>query len=49
MTIMSEEYELVPGKRSFARIISQEPEQLEPLSLRFARLPFGYHGRAQIK
>jgi uncharacterized protein (TIGR02172 family) len=37
------EYELVPGKRSFARIISQEPEQLEPLSLRFANLAREIH------
>ena len=32
------EYEVIAGKRSFTRIISQEPEQLEPLSLKFARL-----------
>ena len=32
------EYELIPGKRSFTRIISQEPDQLEPLSIRFAEL-----------
>ena len=37
------EYELVPGKRSFARIISQEPEQLEPLSVRFAHLARRIH------
>lgn len=37
------EYELIPGKRSFARIISQEPEQLEPLSLRFAQLAREIH------
>ena len=30
------EYELVGGKRSFARIISQEPERLEEISLTFA-------------
>lgn len=37
------EYELIPNKRSFARIISQEPEQIEPLSLRFARLTREIH------
>ena len=37
------EYELVPNKRSFTRIISQEPEQLEPLSLRFAGLALEIH------
>lgn len=37
------EYELIHNKRSFARIISQEPEQLEPLSLRFARLAREIH------
>lgn len=37
------EYELIPNKRSFARIISQEPEQLEPLSLRFAQLAREIH------
>lgn len=37
------EYQLVPGKRSFARIISQEPEQLEPLSKRFAHLAKAIH------
>lgn len=31
------EYELIAPKRSFTRIISEEPEQLEPLSLRFAQ------------
>ena len=31
------EYELVEGKRSYCRIISQEPERLEEISLRFAR------------
>lgn len=30
------EYELVGGKRSFTRIISQEPERLEEISLAFA-------------
>ncbi len=37
------EYELIPNKRSFTRIISQEPEQLEPLSIRFARLARELH------
>ena len=37
------EYELIPNKRSFTRIISQEPEQLEPLTLRFARLAREVH------
>lgn len=37
------EYELIPGKRSFTRIISEEPEQLEPLTLRFARLARQLH------
>lgn len=32
------EYEVIAGKRSFTRIISQDPEQLEPLTLKFARL-----------
>ena len=37
------EYELIPNKRSFTRIISQEPEQLEPLSVRFAQLAKQLH------
>jgi uncharacterized protein (TIGR02172 family) len=37
------EYELIQNKRSFTRIISQEPEQLEPLSLRFAELAREIH------
>jgi len=37
------EYELIVGKRSFTRIISQEPGQLEPLSLLFARLSRELH------
>jgi len=37
------EYELIPNKRSFARIISQEPEQLESLSLRFAEMARKIH------
>ena len=37
------EYELIKPKRSFTRIISQEPEQLVPLSERFARLARQIH------
>lgn len=37
------EYELIRNKRSFARIISEEPDQLEPLSLRFAQLAREIH------
>ena len=37
------EYELIPEKRSFTRIISEEPEQLEPLSICFARLARELH------
>ena len=32
------EYEVIANKRSFTRIISQEPEQLEPLSVKLAQL-----------
>lgn len=31
------EYELVPNKRSFTRILSQEPERLQEISLEFAK------------
>ena len=31
------EYEFIPGKRSFTRIISEQPERLEEISLSFAR------------
>lgn len=31
------EYQLIQGKRSFTRIISEEPERLEEISLEFAR------------
>ena len=37
------EYELVNNKRSFTRIISQEPDQLVPLSVRFAMLAKQIH------
>ena len=39
------EYELIPNKRSFTRIISQEPEQLEPLSILFAKLAKELHAK----
>lgn len=32
------EYEVIKNKRSYTRIISEEPDQLEPLSIKFARL-----------
>jgi len=37
------EYELIKGKRSFTRIISQEPERLEEISLKFARMARELH------
>lgn len=37
------EYELIENKRSFARIISEEPERLEPLSKEFAKLARSIH------
>ena len=37
------EYELIQHKRSFTRIISQEPDKLEPLSERFAVLAKQIH------
>ncbi len=37
------EYELIAHKRSFTRIISEEPGQLEPLSRLFARLSRSLH------
>ena len=39
------EYELIPNKRSFTRIISQEPEQLEPLTVLFAKLAKELHAK----
>lgn len=39
------EYELIANKRSFTRIISQEPGQLEPLTLKFARLGRQLHSK----
>ena len=32
------EYEIIANKRSYTRIISEEPEQLEPLTLKFVKL-----------
>ena len=40
---MGAEYELIKGKRSFTRIISQEPERLEEMSLEFARMAKELH------
>ena len=40
---MGGEYELIKNKRSFARIISQEPERLEEISLEFARMTKELH------
>ena len=37
------EYELIRNKRSFTRIISQEPERLEEISLAFARMARELH------
>ena len=37
------EYELIEGKRSFARIISQEPDRMEEVSLIFARVARELH------
>jgi uncharacterized protein (TIGR02172 family) len=37
------EYELIKNKRSFTRIISQEPERLEEISLTFARMARKLH------
>ena len=39
------EYELIKNKRSFTRIISQEPERLEEISLAFARMARELHTR----
>ena len=39
------EYELISNKRSFTRIISQEPERLEEISLAFARMARELHTR----
>ena len=37
------EYELIKGKRSYTRIISQEPERLEEITLKFARMARKLH------
>ena len=37
------EYELISNKRSFTRIISQEPERLKEISLAFARMAHELH------
>ena len=37
------EYELIKGKRSFSRIISQEPDRLEEISLKFAHMAKELH------
>ena len=37
------EYELIENKRSFARIISEEPDRLEPLSKEFATIARRIH------
>lgn len=39
------EYELITNKRSYTRIISQEPEQLEPLTRKFATLAKELHSK----
>lgn len=39
------EYELIKDKRSFTRIISQEPERLEELSLKFAHMAKELHAK----
>ena len=37
------EYELIVGKRSYARIISEEPDKMEPLSVKLAGLALQLH------
>lgn len=39
------EYELIKNKRSYTRIISQEPERLEKISLKFARMAKELHAK----
>ena len=39
------EYELIKHKRSYTRIISQEPERLEKISLKFARMARELHAK----
>ena len=42
-TRIGAEYEIVTNKRSLSRIISEEPEQLEPLTIRFAQMAKQLH------
>ena len=42
------EYELIKHKRSYTRIISQEPERLEEISLKFARMARELHARRSL-
>jgi len=39
------EYELIKGKRSFSRMISQEPERLHEISVEFARMSKELHAK----
>lgn len=39
------EYELIKNKRSYTRIISQEPQRLEEISLRFAHMAHELHAK----
>ena len=39
------EYELIPGKISFARMIARDPAQMEPVSLRFAQMARELHAK----
>ena len=39
------EYELIKNKRAYTRIISQEPERLEEISLKFARMAKELHAK----
>ena len=39
------EYELIKNKRSYTRIISQEPERLEEISLKFVRMAKELHAK----
>lgn len=39
------EYELIKNKRSYTRIISQEPDRLEEISLKFARMAKELHAK----
>lgn len=39
------EYELIKNKRSYTRIISQKPERLEKISLKFARMAKELHAK----